>query len=74
MHPDDMMGPGSLNVTMICPNNQGTVDFILNIAYAPGCIKVNTWIQLVMVRLPACMYREEVTTAINLEELLAALN
>ncbi len=38
MPQDLMMGPNSPNVTMICPTNKVTVDFIINVAYAPGCI------------------------------------
>lgn len=32
------MGPNSLNTTMICPTNKVTVDLIINVAYAPGCV------------------------------------
>ena len=41
MPTDYLMGPQSLNVTMICPTNKATVDFIRNVAYAPGCISPN---------------------------------
>ena len=32
------LGAGLPNVTMICPTNKVTVDLIINVAYAPGCL------------------------------------
>ena len=33
-----VMNSGSTNVTMMCLTNKNTVNFIVNVAYAPGCI------------------------------------
>lgn len=36
-----MSNQSLLNVTMIYPTNKNTVDFIINVAWAPGCISPN---------------------------------
>lgn len=33
-----ILGAGLPNVTMICATNKATVDLIINVAYAPGCL------------------------------------
>lgn len=42
MPADMMMGPQSSNVTVICPTNKNTVDFMINVAWAPGCVSTNS--------------------------------
>lgn len=33
-----LMGAGAKNVTVTCPTNKVTVDLIINVAFAPGCL------------------------------------
>lgn len=37
------MGQGSSNVTLVCLTNKNTVNFIINVAYADGCIAKSTY-------------------------------
>lgn len=43
MPADMMMGPQSSNVTVICPSNKRTVDFMINVAWAPGCVSTQNY-------------------------------
>ena len=41
MPTDIVMGPESSNVTVICPTNKNTVDFMINVAWQPGCVSTD---------------------------------